>query len=557
MISGTGGPNLEAPGNGNRAGLTAFRLGWTLFLVFATAAPYLWNYLATPPGGQYTWILPPYPEDSFGYLAWTRQAAEGHFLFQLKFTALPHSAFLFNPFFLMAGWLTRLFAGNAGLALFVLKEVGVVCFLLALYKYIDHLGFNRFQSVVATILVGVSSGVGGLLVWLGLADPASHVSGDLWLVDMNTFWSLLWNPLFPWSLTLLLLAMFWLGRGSRDGRKSDFWLAGVAAGILALIHPYSQPLLFTFAVLITFWRAKASALGCLFRFFAAALPFVVYIGSVTAFHPLISRHDTMGEMSSPSPAAYALGFGLPLLFCALGLAVDRQRLLKHCGPVLFWFVLSLTLAYVPFWFQRKLIFGAHVPLCLMAAVALDLLRDRFSNSGARRWLAAAGALILLPLLVSTPVYLLAAENREVRGNADGYYYVSRDMRDGLDYLKNRTTGRRRLCPRRNQPPHPRPGGKHGVMGPLGHVRGFGRTPDVDHEPLQSPCRLERSRPGVRILEHKHPIPFRGRPAQAIPRARPFPMAGHPQRRGPGVHQPVGRHLPAPGRGMRERLNAEC
>ncbi len=438
MISGTGGPNLEAPGNGNRAGLTAFRLGWTLFLVFATAAPYLWNYLATPPGGQYTWILPPYPEDSFGYLAWTRQAAEGHFLFQLKFTALPHSAFLFNPFFLMAGWLTRLFAGNAGLALFVLKEVGVVCFLLALYKYIDHLGFNRFQSVVATILVGVSSGVGGLLVWLGLADPASHVSGDLWLVDMNTFWSLLWNPLFPWSLTLLLLAMFWLGRGSRDGRKSDFWLAGVAAGILALIHPYSQPLLFTFAVLITFWRAKASALGCLFRFFAAALPFVVYIGSVTAFHPLISRHDTMGEMSSPSPAAYALGFGLPLLFCALGLAVDRQRLLKHCGPVLFWFVLSLTLAYVPFWFQRKLIFGAHVPLCLMAAVALDLLRDRFSNSGARRWLAAAGALILLPLLVSTPVYLLAAENREVRGNADGYYYVSRDMRDGLDYLKNRT-----------------------------------------------------------------------------------------------------------------------
>jgi hypothetical protein len=36
------------------------------------------------------------------------------------------------------------------------------------------------------------------------------------------------------------------------------------------------------------------------------------------------------------------------------------------------------------------------------------------------------------------VYLLASENREVRNNADGYYYISNDVRDGLQFLKIQT-----------------------------------------------------------------------------------------------------------------------
>ena len=407
-------------------------------MVLATSAPCLLNFFATPAGCHYTWIVPPYPEDSFGYMAWTQQAAQGHFLFQLKFTALPHSAFLFHPFFLIAGWLSWLFDGNVGFTLFVLKEVGVVFFLLAFFKYTDFLGLNRFQSVVATILVGVSSGVGGLLAWFGFGDPSSNFSGDLWLVDMNTFWCLLWNPLFPWSLTLMLLALFWLDRGSRDGCKSDFWLGGVATGILALIHPYSQPLLFAFVSIVTVLRRKESALIYLFRYFLAAIPFVIYVGLVAALHPLVSKHDSTGEMISPSPLAYALGFGLPLLFCVAGLAVEREQLVKRCWPVMLWFVLSVALAYFPFWFQRKLIFGAHIPLCILAAISFDLLLTRFSNLQTRRRVTFVAAIIFLPLLVSTPAYLLTSENREVRNNTDGYYYISSDVTDGLHFLRTET-----------------------------------------------------------------------------------------------------------------------
>jgi len=433
--------NRNSPAKTDCAGLKNFRLGWIAFMVLATSAPYLLNFFSAPAGSHYTWIVPPYPEDAFGYMAWTRQAAQGHFLFQLKFTALPHSAFLFHPFFLVAGWVSWLFVGNVGLTLFVLKEVGVVFFLLAFFKYADYLGLNKFQSIVATILIGVSSGLGGLLVWFGLADPSTNFSGDLWLVDMNTFWCLLWNPLFPYSLALMLLAVFWLDRGSRAGRKSDFWRAGVATAILALIHPYSQPLLFAFAVLITVMRKRAAARIYLSRYFLVAIPAVIYAGLVTMFNPLISRHDAAGAMISPSPATYALGFGLPLVFSVAGLLVGREQLLKRCWPVVLWFVLSALLAYFPFWFQRKLIFGAHVPLCIVAAVSLDLLLNRFSNSRTRGWVAAVVAVIFLPLLVTTPAFLLDRENREVRDNTDGYYYVSGDVMDGLRFLKTGTKPR--------------------------------------------------------------------------------------------------------------------
>jgi hypothetical protein len=90
--------------------LSWFRFVWTGFVVAATSAPYLWNWLSTPPGFHYTWILPPYLDDSFGYAAWAQQAAHGAWLFKFKYTSLPHSAFFFHPFFLICGWMSALFS---------------------------------------------------------------------------------------------------------------------------------------------------------------------------------------------------------------------------------------------------------------------------------------------------------------------------------------------------------------------------------------------------------------------------------------------------------------
>ncbi len=140
-------------------------------------------------------------------------------------------------------------------------------------------------------------------------------------------------------------------------------------------------------------------------------------------------------MDSPRFDFYLSGFGLPLLIWAMGWPIGRGRWMKRYWQLVVWFGLSLGLAYAPLWFQRKLIFGAHVPLCILAAISFDLLLAKCSSARMARWALAASAVVLAPLLVLTQVYLLVALDREVQRNIDGVYYISRDMDAGLKFLK--------------------------------------------------------------------------------------------------------------------------
>src|SRR5256885_7813317 len=224
-----------------------FRWAWIAFLIVATSAPYVVNWLYTPPGYRYMWILPPDPEDSFAYMAWAQQAARGALLFKSKYTALAHSAFLFNPFFLICGWFSALFSCDAGIMLLILKALGVAIFFLTFYRYVDYLGLSRTESTAASILLGISSGFGGIFASIGSMKDSPLFATDLAVPEMTTYYGFLWNPLFPFSLTLILLSVFWIDRGTRDSRVSDIWRAGIATGILATIHPYFVPLVFAFA----------------------------------------------------------------------------------------------------------------------------------------------------------------------------------------------------------------------------------------------------------------------------------------------------------------------
>ncbi len=413
-------------------GLTVFRWSWTAFVIVATSAPYLINWSSTPAGFHYTWILPPFPEDSFGYMAWAQQAAHGAWLFKIKYTALPHEPFLFHPFFLVCGWISGLFSCDFGVVFWVAKAIGAGLLLATFYRYLDFLRLNPRQSIAASVLLGLSSGLGGILAFFGLINQSSSlIPTDLSMPEMSTFWSLMWNPLFPFSLTLMLLSIFWLDRGTSENSASDLWRSGLAAGVMALIHPYALPLLFGWAAIVTMVRKKRDAVGYLFRYFAAALPFAIYPAIVARINPIVSRHSLLGEMKSPSVAALLLGFGLPLVLCVAGAVVARAPDRKRYGHLMFWFVLSIAFAFAPIWFQRKMIFGAHIPLSILSSVAVDLVFARWR----RGWIA---AIVLVPVMAATPIYLLANQHAEVKANEDGAYFLSDDTMAGLKALKEQS-----------------------------------------------------------------------------------------------------------------------
>jgi len=411
-----------------------FRLAWTAFVVVATSAPYVSNWLATPVGYRYTWIVPPYLEDSLGYMAWAQQAAHGAWLFKIKYTALPHGAFLFHPFFLLCGWTSALLSCDIGIIFCAAKAIGAGVFLATFYRYIDYLGLNRVETTAASILVGISSGIGGIFALAGWLKPPFQDSTDLWMPEVNTFFALLWNGLFAFSLTLMLLSIYWLDRGTRSECARDVWLSGLAAGILTLIHPYAVPLLFILTASVTIIRKRLKAPAYLFRYFAAALPFVIYVWLISRLNPLVLRHSVLGVMKSPPLMAHVFGFGLPLLFCVGGLIAAPRALLTRYWHIVLWFLLSMVLAYAPFWFQRKLIFGAHIPLCILAAIAFDTMLAKWTSPRGKRILIGT-AVILVPLVAATSLYLVVSQRAEVKANPEGAYFLSNDMVEALEALK--------------------------------------------------------------------------------------------------------------------------
>jgi hypothetical protein len=244
--------------------------------------------------------------------------------------------------------------------------------------------------------------------------------------------------LFPWSLTFLLLSILLLDKAASGQGLRYAWLAGATTAVLAFIHPYCIPFLGLLAVALAVVKSRQTAVSVLGCFLLVAGPAVLYVFWLSSSHPLVARHNETGQMPSPSLASYGVGFGLPLILAVVGLLWKKEILKRHWQLVA-WFGLSVLLAYTPFWFQRKLIFGAHIPVCILASVALGLFFSRIQNPQRRRLSLFCTLLILVPLMSSTQLLLSAEFQREVgKRTPISPYMVSDGVMEAMRYLQKNT-----------------------------------------------------------------------------------------------------------------------
>ncbi len=412
-----------------KPGRALARAGWIACVVGLTCAPYLVARAKAPPGSSFNWILPPYPDDALAYLAWVKQAALGAWLFKLKLTALPQRAVLFQPFFLVAGLICRATGAWPGLVLFWLRALGVAAFLLALERFVRRLPLSLGARRLALALVSVSSGWGFLQAWGLLRSPAGSPS-DLWLVDCNTLWSLTWNPLFPFALALLVVIIDLCGDERPSGRKPA--AAGALTSLLALLHPYDAGIVGVVVAILALRRPRGGARDWLV-FAAAAAPGVLY-EAWAARAPILAGHARLGAMPSPAVSDLVWGFGFVGVLAVAGVAVlARRKAMRGFAPVLAWAGGALAAAYFPVWFQRKFLFGVHLPLCVLAAVGADAALARLRGRGAY---AACGAALVL-LTVPTQVANVGRVAALLRASADAeLYYVEPELRGAFAALSS-------------------------------------------------------------------------------------------------------------------------
>ena len=339
---------------------TKFVLGFALILAaISLAAPLLG---AHPHSVGVTYNV----DDHMVYAAWMRQAMDGAFFFDNRFTFDEQPRMTVHLYF----WVLGIVAKGLGViwtpiiarALFTFFAVWL------LGRWIERITEDSLARRLALVFGCLGGGV-GYLVWhnfgVAIVKP-SPLSGllagrlpiDVWQPEAFFFPSLITNGLFMVSLTLMLL-VFLKGLDAQSGWKPVAWGA-LAMGLLMNIHSYDVLLvalvwlgfgvsqLSPYANLKTALASTTATVdrGHLARW--AARVGVMGLGAIPAaawFLHVLSK-DRVFQMRAETPtySPQFMSVLMGLLPAILLITVDwaRRRQFAGLGLVLLWVVLGLV-----------------------------------------------------------------------------------------------------------------------------------------------------------------------------------------------------------------------
>lgn len=414
-------------------------------VVFFTLLPYLFGALVAR-GDKYLWINHN-TVDACVYLAWMRQAQEGHFFFENRFTTDPHPRLFSNLFFWMLGTLAR-WTALPPMFWFHAARMGFgIVWLWVLWLLYRQLLPERAR-LLALWWACVSAGIG----WLTGGGPI-----DLWQTEAFTFQCLYISPLLVVSSLLMTAFMYDLWWAIRQ----DSWRSALRAGgwilLLGNIHTYDvlqlagawTMFLLTSSLVQRRWEPRRW--GMVLTAGSFCLPTAGYQYWVYQTDPVFRQR---AQVLHPPPEIWNVlgGYAPHVILAAVAVVLlvrERRCWDETLLLLLSWAVVGVGLQYVPGmlqalgWsvpvgFARRTVMGAHLPLCALAAWGLWLSVRRLPVRRAS-WLVAA------VLFLTTPTHI---EQLLVDGCSllrhqpkDAYLhrsYLPREVWEALQWLGDHT-----------------------------------------------------------------------------------------------------------------------
>ena len=361
-------------------------------IVLTTWLPYLFGWWLTPPRMRYFWLIYN-PDDQNVHLMWARQAMEGRTMFHDLFTTEPHPGLFTNLFSLLLGWFCRLTGISLHLGYQVFRTGIAFAFLLTAYWFSGFFLRNERTRFSFLLIVGFSSGFGWLPVlwwWLTKQRPPFFfvdVSPELIMPEANSFLSITVAPLAALGVTLVMAALGCLLASSKAERPASLRLLALATllGMLVVnVHTYAAiPMLIAVFVwqilqIVKARRLNFQELGKASLFASPVLLLLVGQGLLFSRDPAFVQKAATPTLT-PSPVILIGSYGLIVLGAVFGLPVALKKWWSGEGEwsVLIAWLLSLIVAiYLPVSFQRKMIEGLHVVLCLLTVLAVEKITSQ-------------------------------------------------------------------------------------------------------------------------------------------------------------------------------------
>ncbi|MFQ5613134.1 MAG: hypothetical protein ACE5H9_13475 [Anaerolineae bacterium] len=404
-------------------------IAWAGLVVGLSALPYIVAGLTAPPGWQFSGLLIN-PFDANSYLAKMRQGWQGNWLFHLTYTPEPHPGSFIFTFYLFLGHLARWLGLPLIWVYHLARSLGGFFLLIAAYDFVALWSERQAERRLAFVLIAVGGGLG----WLGAALGAFPI--DLWVPEGFTFYSLYANPHFPLAVGLMLVIF---KQTLAPGQTGWRWLgSGLAALALAVVQPFA--LLTVLAVLgilagLTWARDRGLVLHLLGAGLAGS-PILLYDYTVSRANDALAAWSAQNVTPAPAVLDLILGYGLLVPLAAIGFWPALRRGSPPERLIAVWAGATVILVYIPFALQRRLIIGLHIPLCLLAALAIYRhLAPRLSARALRRTIGGVVGVGLVGTLFIWLVPLIGARQSPAESGLTARLYLREEEVAALAWLR--------------------------------------------------------------------------------------------------------------------------
>lgn len=416
---------------------------WTISLIciFVTTLPYAYGYFASPDEARYSGIHHIVQGDTNVYLTMIGQSKVGHVLYDNLFTSEPNARVLFNPLWLVLGYLAKLISASPLFVFHIGRIALIPVFVCVIDRLIAIFITDDRTRKITLILAVFASGIGLFFdpVLFDAANPYNRPM-DIWAPESNTFLSMLQSPHFLLSQILLLTSLLFTLKAFL-GRVLRYAIyAGIAAAALFLIHPFYVPTIWGVIAIwcivlavtrMPHWRFAVWT-GTLTILISA--PILYYFLWMDRTVSVIHIWSAQNNLPSPHFYFYLIGYGLLIPFALYGAIKTfsdvRWRLLTM------WLLTTAALVYAPVDFQRRLIEGAHVILAILAGPVIVSMYQSLRKTS---WLRATWfAMLLIVLLPLTNVKMVVQDIFDYTFEPVYPYYIPAKDTRAFDWLATHT-----------------------------------------------------------------------------------------------------------------------
>jgi hypothetical protein len=426
-----------------------FVLWITILVILLTTIPFIYGYLTAPANKFFTGLQSLAPGDFNVYYSYLEQVKQGNWIFKDIFTSEQHSAFFFNPFWLIVGLFGKVFDLPNLFTYQFFRIILTPVFLLTLYFFTSLFFKEVFKRKICFIFLIFASGLG---MWFsplikyqfGNSLTEHYWPMDLWVSESQNFLTICHSPHFILASTLILIIFLLLYFSFEYKKISYLFYAGSANLFLLFFHPFhlptilSVPLIYIFAISFKEWKIKWDYIFKYIVFIFISMPAILYQGLLFLFNSIAQGKAQQNICLTPVWWIILISYGFLIPLAIYGICKSKGKFDNKKIFLLVWLITQSLLIFSPLIFQRRITQGLQFPLIIFSCLGFFYLYELVRKKRIVDEYKEIFALIIIIFFSLSNLYVLAKDlslftysQYKVRP-----YYLEKEFKEAFQWLKN-------------------------------------------------------------------------------------------------------------------------